>query len=317
MQHSNLIQIIRRQHLPRLVFPLIMIIVSVVFIISNPFKKALTPHMVDSLDAIDSLYENGEEYIKCTIDKMYYTGYDYVKGNKKKAGIYYTFYNGICYYIIYPTGSTDKGTPAIIDGATFPAKLQHSEPIYDDLVRNISEMVNFTEDGLKSVSCDLFINSYAYNTNYSRFMIIGFMIIALISLIFLILLIIAAINPNYSSPVRTLKKYGDYKTLFAIAVTEYDTAVAVGRKNVFITDTFLIIITKTDTVIIPLENITWVYDYNEVYHKKGNTIMYHPLCIVTDTKKIYKIRHVSEKGIDSIVNTLLSRYPEIMTGCNN
>lgn len=61
-----------------------MIIVSVVFIISNPFKKALTPHTVDSLDAIDSLYENGEEYIKCTIDKMYYTGYDYVKGSKKK-----------------------------------------------------------------------------------------------------------------------------------------------------------------------------------------------------------------------------------------
>ena len=75
MQHSDLIQIIRRQHLPRLVFPLIMIIVSVVFIISNPFKKALTPHTVDSLDAIDSLYENGEEYIKCTIDKMYYTVY--------------------------------------------------------------------------------------------------------------------------------------------------------------------------------------------------------------------------------------------------
>lgn len=45
--------------------------------------------------------------------------------------------------------------------------------------------------------------------------------------------------------------------------------------------------------------------------------MYHPLCIVTDIKKLYKIRHVSEKGIDSIVNTLLSRYPEIMTGCNN
>lgn len=269
MKHSDLIQIIRRQHLPRLIFPLIMIIVSVVFIISNPFKKALTPHTVDSLDAIDSLYENGEEYIKCTIDKMYYTGYDYVKGSKKKAGIYYTFYNGICYYIIYPTGSTDKGTPAIIDGATFPAKLQHSESIYNNLVKNVSEMVNFTEDGLKSVSCDLFINSYAYNTNYSRFMIIGFMIIALISLIFLVLLIIAAINPNYSSPVKALRKYGDYKTLFAIAVTEYDTAVAVGRKNVFITDTFLIIITKTDTDIIPLENITWVYDYNEVYHKKA------------------------------------------------
>jgi small subunit ribosomal protein S3Ae len=43
--------------------------------------------MVDSLDAIDSLYENGEEYIKCTIDKMYYTGYDYVKGSKKKARV--------------------------------------------------------------------------------------------------------------------------------------------------------------------------------------------------------------------------------------
>ena len=53
MKHSDLIQIIRRQHLPRLVFPLIMIIVSVVFIISNPFKKALTPHTVDSLDAIE------------------------------------------------------------------------------------------------------------------------------------------------------------------------------------------------------------------------------------------------------------------------
>lgn len=44
---------------------------------------------MDSLDAIDSLYENGEEYIKCTIDKMYYTGYDYVKAARKSRYILY------------------------------------------------------------------------------------------------------------------------------------------------------------------------------------------------------------------------------------
>ena len=85
-------------------------------------------------------------------------------------------------------------------------------------------------------------------------------------------------------------------------------------KNIYITDTFLISITKTDTDIIPLENIVWIYNYNEIQHQRGLTKLLHPLCIVTDRKKVFKIKHLSQKVSDTVINKILSRYPEILVG---
>lgn len=316
MEHKDLIKTICRQHLPRLILPLLFIIVSVIIILINPVKHVLKPCQLNNLSEIDETYDSGNEYIKCTVSKLYYSGFDYTIGNKTKANIYYTLINGRCYYIIIATNS-NNGIATTLDNFTFSARLIKNESIFSDITGYIAEQINFSQNGLAEISSSILISQYDYSRDFARFTIISMYAILILALLFFIYELVATFNISLSKPVSRLKKYGDKRTLFALAVSELDTAVSIGRRNVFITNSFLIIITRTDTDIIPLDNITWVYDFNELHHKKGDTKIFHPICIITDAKKMYKIRHVSETGVTSIINAIVENHPGIMVGYNH
>lgn len=316
MEHKDLIKIIRRQRLSKLILPLLLIIVSAIFILINPFKDALKPVQIKDLSEIESKYESGNKYIKCTVSKLYYSGFDYTIGHKTKANIYYTLLNGRCYYIIIATNS-NNGIATSLDNFTFSARLIKNDGIYSDINRYVAEQINFSEKGMSEISSSILVSQYDYSRDFARFALISFVVILAVSSLVLTYELIATINLSLSQPVSRLRKYGDKRTLFALAVSELDTAVAIGRRNVFVTNSFLIIITRTDTDIIPLDNITWVYDFNEIHHKKGSTKMYHPICIITDARKMYKIRHVSETGVTAIINAIVENHPGIMVGYNN
>lgn len=316
MEHNELKKIIRRQLLPKLIFPLVLTIVSTLFIIINPFKNALRPVTINSLSEIEDQYDKGNKYIKYTANKLYYSGFDYNIGNKTKANVYYTLSNGHCYYIVIDLES-NNGIAKILDNFTFSAQLVKNNELYSSLNQKLAEQINFSEKRLEDISCSIIISQYNYTRDFTRLLLIMFYILLISSFLGFIFELVACINVFLSHPVISLRKYGDPRTLFTLAVSELDTATPTDQRNVFITDTFLIIITKIDTDIIPLENITWVYDYNEIHHKKGKTKMYHPICIITDIKKMYKIRHVSESGIKSIFNALSEKHPEIMVGYKN
>lgn len=313
MEHKELKKIIRVQHLPRLILPLLFIIVSAIFIIINPFKDVLKPVQIDSLSEIDTKYDEDVKYVKCTVSKLYYSGLDFTVGGKIKANVYYTLINDRCYYVIIATNN-NNGIATTLDNFAFSASLIKDKDLFSNITEFLAEQINFSKNGMTEISSDILVSQYDYSRDFTRFALISFVIILVISSIVFVFELLATINLSFSQPVFRLRKYGDKKTLFALAISELDTARATGRRNVFITDSFVIIITKTDTDIIPLDNISWVYDYNEIHHKKGNSKVYHPICIITDTKKMYKIKHVSEKGATAIINAIVEHHPGIMVG---
>ena len=314
MKHKNLKNIIRIQTLPRLFIPLIICIVIVTVLIINPFKHALFPTSVKNIADVTKMYEDGNDYIKYTADKLYYTGLDYSIGNKTKANIYYTTINGICYFVIMSENKQGNGTATVLNDVSFTAQLINNDTTFDSIIASMSDQLNFTVEGMREICCPVLISQYDYTRDFTRFAIISIYVLSLFSALFALTEVLVLIKPDLSFSVFRLRYYGKPSVLFKKAAKEFETAMATGRKNIYITDTFLISITKTDTDIIPLENIVWIYNYNEIQHQRGLTKLLHPLCIVTDRKKVFKIKHLSQKVSDTVINKILSRYPEILVG---
>ena len=314
MKHKNLKNIIRIQALPRLFIPLIICIVIAIVLIINPFKNALFPTSIKNIQEVNQLYEDGNNYIKFTADKLYYTGLDYSIGNKVKANIYYTTVNDICYFVIMSENKHSNGTASILNNITFSAQLINNDTTFDSIIASMSTQLNFTTEGMRKICCPILISQYDYTRDFTRFAIISIYVLSLLSALFALVEVLVLIKPDLAFPVFRLRYYGKRTELFKKAVKEFETAIATGRKNIYITDTFLISITKTDTDIIPLENIVWIYNYNEIQHHKKLTKLLHPLCIITDRKKIFKIKHISPKVSETVINKIITRYPEILVG---
>ncbi len=315
MKHKTLKQHLRQMYIPRLAFPVIIMLVSIMTIIINPFENRLKPVVLNDYSQIDSLYIQNSMIVQVSADKLMYSGIDYQVSGKTKGRIYYALEDGHCYLFIL---SLDKipSNSDILKDYTFTARLTHNNTMYDHVIASLSDDLSFFAEGLKDITSSTFISQYDYTHSFATFHIIGLIAIAVLAGIDAIFILMVIINPVMSPSVLRLHYYGNRRTLFAIAETEFDSSVCIGRKNLYITDTFFIAITATVIDIIPLENIVWIYKYNEFHHSGGKTKMFYPLCIVTDHKKLYKIHHVPKASSEKIINTIQEKYPEVMVGYN-
>lgn len=313
MKSTTLKQKLRKIYAQRLVFPAIILIVTIVLLIWNPFEKKLDSVPVDNLSQLEEIYDSGKHYIHYTADTLYYTGQDYYVNDKARAGIYYTIDNGKCYFFIISSDKIPDNHDEIHDMTVY-ARLTYNDSMYKRIIASMSESLHFSMAALEDVSTPVLINQYDFAHGFTTFFLVCIIILNIVFFIQIAAIIVIIISPVSSPSVLRLGKYGNHRTLFAIAETEFDSAKAVGHKNLYITDTFLIYFTRTSLDIIPLENIVWVYNYKEVLHNKDKAKTRAPLCIVTDTHKLYKIHHISKTVSDRIIEIVQERFPEIMVG---
>ena len=313
MKTRNLKKLIRNIYASRIILPAIVLIIAAIVLVINPFDRRNKIVTVDALSDIGRLYSEKAGYIQCTADRLYYTGLDYTVNSNIKARVYYTLENNKCYiFIISSEKLPDEWTS--LDNFSMNAKLIRNNSTYDSVIASLARELEFSAKGLHEIVEPTIISQYDYVHSFSSFYFVLILALCILSGVDLLLLILVLIIPTLSPPVIRLRKYGNSATLFAIAQAEFDTAQAIGRKNIYITDTFLISYTKTGIDIIPLENITWIYRYNELHRSGHRTRLYHPLFIVTDCKKTYTIHHVSSKVSDKILDTLQTRFPSILVG---
>ena len=313
MKTRSLKKIIRKIYASRIVVPAVILIAATIILIVNPFDRKGKVVKIDNLSEVSLLYSQKAGYIQCTPDRLYYAGLDYTVNGKIKARVYYTLNEGKCYiFMVSSEKLPDEWTS--LDNFTVNAKLIRNNSTYDSVIASLARELDFSVKGMHEIVEPTIISQYDYTHSFSSFYFVLIIALCILSCIDLLLLVLVVAVPTLSPPVLRLAKYGNAATLFAIAQTEFDTAQATGRKNIYITDTFLISYSQTGLDIIPLENITWVYRYNELHKKGRNTRLYHPLFIVTDCKKTYTIHHVSEKVSEKILDTLQTRFPSILIG---
>ena len=313
MKTHDLKKIIRRIYASRIILPAIVFAAAFAVLCINPFDHTAKITNVDDLSSVDSLYAGKTGYIQCTCERLYYSGLDYTVNGRIKARVYYTLSNGKC-YIFLMSAERLPDEWSSLDNVSVNARLIRNNSTYDRVIASLARELNFSEKGMHEIVDATIISQYDYMHSFSTVYFVIIMALCILSGIDLLLVVLMTAVPTLSPPVLRLRKYGNPATLFAIAQAEFDTTQAVGRKNIYITDTFLISYSKTSMDIIPLENITWIYRYNEIRKVGRHAKLYHPLFIVTDCKKTYTIHHVSSKVSEKILDILQTRFPSILVG---
>lgn len=313
MTKNNLSNIIRKQHLPRLIFLTVSIIITVALFIINPATRETVSVTEKNLELTQQLFNNDKNHIQLTLSDLHYSGLDYKAGNSVKARLYYKLHKGKCYFILLDKHILPDDYKEL-SSIEIKAFLDYDVLLLNNALFSTSEKLSFSEANLKEMTMPFIINQYKASHDFVSFIKnLCLVLICVISTHFLYILLIF-FKPHFSRSVLVLHKYGKAGHLFALAEKEFDDSPLLIEHRLFVTKTFLIIFSHLSVDIIPIENIVWIYNYHEFKKKRGDSLIYSPMCIVSDCKKMYKIPHVSKNVYDAIANVLTDTNPQIMVG---
>ena len=313
MKHLDLTHIIRKQHLPLLItLSLCFIAVSILYI-TNPSTDLVYHIGEDRIETLDDMYTLNHRQISITLDNLYYSGIDYKTDNTVKARVYYKLDHGRCYFIMLDAHRLPEDFKHI-DRIDIKANLESRPEILDTVSSKLSTSLDFAQHSLEKLVFPYIINEYSYRHNFLKFMKYLSLSLAAILLFNLIYCIAIIIFPYHTHRLFYLRKYGSIKAQYNLAKKEFDdNPILVGHK-IFITKSFIIVFSKTTTEIIPIDSIVWIYNYHEFRKRRRDSLMFSPMCIVTDTKKVHKISNVSQRMYNAIINIVCENNPQIMIG---
>lgn len=151
--------------------------------------SGFAPANFNSLDDIDTYYSNGTKYVECSASKLYYSGYDYVAGNKVRGHYYYSLENEKCtVYLLsakyiknhsqsYADFSSQSETsaaefPIELENITFKASLKKNDTNLKPLLEYMAADLNWNYNSLSQHTCSTLISQYNYSFKILMFILI-------------------------------------------------------------------------------------------------------------------------------------------------
>lgn len=313
MKNKNLRHVLRKVNILKLIFPIIVLSASLTLLILNPMDKNIKAVYIDDISQIGECYSSGSHYIQYTADTLYYSGVDYRINGKVKARVYYSLdsENSRCYFFIISADKLSKSGEAA-GPINLNARLIHNNNMYRSIIASLSDSIDFAPQGLEAVCSDILISQYDYAHGFGTYYTAALLVVCVFFGIILLIRISAIVFPSFSPSALCLRRYGVRKELFASACEEFGNAAPPRISGLYLTDSFIFHITGGSADIIPIENITWIYTSNEIRHFRGKPRINSTLCLLTESRRTYRIRRISKKIAAEIISELQTKNPSIM-----
>ena len=301
----------------RCIFPVVVIIILVALLFIVPFGSLLAPKKVDEIFNV----KPSDSFVEVSTKKMTYTGYDVKNGIGTKFSYYYALKDGKCAFALIPQDlvkAKGKNLPEDsvkekINNLTFKAKVIKPNSAYKEMISLFANDLNWTEEGLNSISTGLVVSSanyHPYRYIFSLIAIIIFILIALARLIFAI--------KGYKDPYRYLVcpylSKDECRELIDEAQEELDSENYLQINATYITENYFIDLDTTGTRIIPLKDVIWVFRFG----KRGFDIRKHTLTytlnFITIDENLVKIPRKSSDEAMAIIKSIKATEYDIITG---
>lgn len=312
MKKLTLKQLIRKMYMPRLIIPIVLLVILVAVLIINPFRNHINPKQVKDLSTIDKQYELKDYNVSVKIPTLYYSGVDYTESGKIKAKIFYTLQDDKCYFFIICMDNLTSDT-ITLSNYSFNAHLTHNNNMYEAVIASMSEELKFSKENLRTICSPTFVNQYDYTHSFETFIIYALYIFTAMVIVDIIFIIIVFLNPQISLPFFRMRKYGRIGKLYRKAEREFKRDVISYENKIFLLESFILGITYANNVEAAiLEYIVWIYknkDYSARLNKEEITCT---LCLVTDKKQLIRIPKVPEDVCDLVIQKVQKLYPHIM-----
>ena len=288
------------------ILPIIAIVILVAILFVVPFGSILNPEKINDIYNV----KPNQKYVDVTASNLKYTGYDLKNGIGKKFSYYYSMKSGKRFFVLIPAKKNPKES---INNITFKAKVVKPNAEYNEMVSLFSKDINWTEEGLKSISSGYIISA----TDYHPFRSILFLVLILLLIIAALIKLIIAIRgykDPYSYPVCSYLSKNENLELMDEAQDELDSERYLQINATYITENYFIDLDTSGTRIIPLKDVIWVFRFG----RRGFDIRKHALTytinFITRDEELVKIPRKSSDEAMAIMKSIKATEYDIITG---
>ena len=299
------------------ILPVVVIILMVALLFIVPFGNVWGPKKVDGIFNV----KTNQKFVTVSTGSMKYTGYDIKNGFGHDYSYYYALKDGKCAFALVPKSlvknpSKDLPSDSVkeeIDNVTFNAKVIKSNSSYEKMISLFSKDLNWTDDGLKSISTGVVASAADYHPY--RYLI-GFLTILIIIAYAILRLVIAirgAKNP-YTYPVCSYVKKQDRQDLIDEAQDELDSENYLQINATYITENYFIDLESSSTYVIPFKDVVWVYRLGKRGFDIKKQALTYTINFITRDGVMIKVPKKSSDEALAIMKSIKATEYEIVTG---
>jgi len=314
MNSSKLKQGIQRVNLFRMILPIIFLFLLIIAALHFPIVNCLFPTNVDSSKSATELYNSKSIYINTTTGKLYYTGYDYLKGSSVKGHYFYSLENGKCTIYLFSTIYFKDGVPNTIDNVEIKAMLIHNRSNLEQLLHPMAKDMNWTYEGLASCTDTVIISQLNYAVIPSVLIGIILFFALAYSFVHILILLFNVYKPEYAFTFVVLGHHRARKKIIVAAAHELETKVYFKSENMYLTKNYFIYISKFNIAIIPLTNMAWAYKYSRLHRYFIFGEMSYNIKIYTKTRFQYIFSGNTKEAADNFLAYLEEKNENMLIG---
>lgn len=301
---------IRRICLKDILFALIPLVIFSIPLFVLPFSNIFSPTILDSPKDFEKHALNGEQYVEITFPKLHYTGYNLVTRFNTK-GYYYYYIKDEKVYFALITGK-DKTPDEVITNYTCRGKLAKRDADLRNVISNFANDIDFTVSGIYSVACPYLLNEAAYNLQLYKYLFIyEILVITAIAVFILINLIMYAIPELHPAFFKFRHITVGVHTKDVLRELSHYKARA-GR--IFFTKNYLVAFPKNDIIILPLDQIMWVYEHSTIHKLFFRARITYHLHFIAQRNISASMTKCSADDIALVTEYLSTKYPDILLG---
>ena len=301
----------------RCIIPVVAIVLLVALLFIVPFGSLLSPKKVDGIFNVKS----SDSFVEVSTKQMKYTGYDVKNGLGNKFSYYYALKDGKCAFALIPqdlvkADGKDLPEDAVkeqIDNLTFKAKVIKANRPYEEMISQFSKDLNWTEDGLKSISTGLVVSSANYHPYRYIFCLILILVLIALAIVRLVINYRRYKDP-YSFAVCHYLNKEESRELIDEAQEELDSENYLQINATYITENYFIDLDNSGGFIVPLRDVIWVFRLG----RRGFDIRKHTLTytinFITRDGELMRIPKKSSDEAMAIMKSIKATEYDIITG---
>lgn len=321
MKARDIYNKIRKIYLRNIVLPIAAIIIPWILITHIPFDKILKPKVVYSVEEAIRAVEDGNYYLELSVEKLIYSGYDYMRDENVYGQYYYEIVNGeeCVFFLMEPNKGESKET--YIYNVNRRVKVEATNGIFDNMVSMFANSIGWTEDGVRDITKGYVFSemTYHYNVFLSLYvLLLATLVYGILLLVYSFIIIVCPILCPRIIIAKLLFRSGRHSNLFKfveIVARETEAEDAINIGSMYITKHFILNLDSKDFDLVPIDRIIIAYEHSTLKSFLGMhlkvTYTLHLKC-----SKLFRF-HIPKKTLEeanSVLDYIKANKPDTLVG---
>lgn len=315
MKNSFIIKNIRRALLKQLIFPVLLLLVSLTVFFKTPKDNILNPRPLNYKSSFENFYNRNLPHVTVSVSDLRYSGLDYVVDGHIQGHYYYTLIDDRCQFYVL---AREVGTPpaAVRNQMNLRGRLIEFDDVeYNGILEDMAGHLNWTVPSLREISSPYAVSTVPYPVylNFVFFAVLyGCLLLSVLDILYSAIYIM---EPLRSPTFRYLGTFGEIRTLLPKVEMEMKHISMAKAGNIYLTPNYIVNVDTVRSIILPLKSVSRIYYHSRISRLPFMRINFtYTLHIVAQDGRTYDFTKKKKEDLDCILEKMKERKPEVLLG---